>query len=302
MQLGVVGLGKMGGNMVKRLLEKGHTVYAYDTNKEAMEAVGKIGAKTFQCEEELCERLNLDMDVPVLWVMLPAGEITEGAIFEVLDDLKKGSIIVDGGNSFYKDTIRRAKILEDKGFKLLDIGTSGGLWGYERGYCFMVGGDRETYENIRPVLEELAMDGGCEYMGKSGSGHFVKMVHNGIEYAMMQAYGEGFEILKSKEEFDLDLEKISKVWTRGSIIDSWLLELCADLFEKEGELKNIKGYVEDSGEGRWTVLEAIEERVNSPVIALSLMQRFRSRKEETFSDKVIAGLRREFGGHSVKKD
>ena len=302
MRLGVMGLGKMGGNMVKRLLEKGHTVYAYDANKEAMEAAGEIGAKTFRSEEELCERLNSDMDVPILWVMLPAGEITEGAVFEVLDYLKKGSIIVDGGNSFYKDTMRRAKIMEDKGFKLMDIGTSGGLWGYERGYCFMVGGDREAYQNLSPVLEELAMEGGYEYMGKSGSGHFVKMVHNGIEYAMMQAYGEGFEILKSKEEFGLDLEKISKVWTKGSVIDSWLLELCVGLFEKEYDLKNIKGYVEDSGEGRWTVLEAIEERVNSPVIALSLMQRFRSRKEETFSDKVIAGLRREFGGHSVKKD
>ena len=302
MRLGLMGLGKMGGNMVKRLLEKGHTVYAYDANEEAMKAAGEIGAKTFRSEEELCERLNSDMDVPILWVMLPAGEITEGAVFEVLDYLKKGSIIVDGGNSFYKDTMRRAKIMEDKGFKLMDIGTSGGLWGYERGYCFMVGGDREAYENLRPILEELAMEGGCDYMGKSGSGHFVKMVHNGIEYAMMQAYGEGFEILKSKEEFGLDLEKISKVWTKGSVIDSWLLELCVSLFEKEDDLKNIKGYVEDFGEGRWTVLEAIEERVNSPVIALSLMQRFRSRKEETFSDKVIAGLRREFGGHSVKKD
>ncbi len=302
MRLGVMGLGKMGGNMVKRLLEKGHTVYVYDANKEAMEAAGEIGAKTFRSEEELCERLNSDMDVPILWVMLPAGEITEGAVFEVLDYLKKGSIIVDGGNSFYKDTMRRAKIMEDKGFKLMDIGTSGGLWGYERGYCFMVGGDREAYQKLSPILEELSMEGGYEYMGKSGSGHFVKMVHNGIEYAMMQAYGEGFEILKSKEEFGLDLEKISKVWTKGSVIESWLLELCVGLFEKEDDLKNIKGYVEDSGEGRWTVLEAIEERVNSPVIALSLMQRFRSRKEETFSDKVIAGLRREFGGHSVKKD
>ena len=302
MQLGIIGLGKMGGNIAKKLLGGNHTVYAYDASKEAREIVENMGAQVFSSEEKLCDKLNNEMDIPILWVMLPSGDVTENAIFEVLDDLKKGSIIIDGGNSFYKDTVRRAKKLKDKGFELLDIGTSGGVLGSERGYCFMAGGNKESYELVKPILKELAMDGGYDYMGPSGSGHFVKMVHNGIEYAMMQAYGEGFEILKSKSEFKLDLEKISRVWTRGSVIDSWLLELCTGMFEKDGNLEAVKGYVEDSGEGRWTVLEAIEEHVSSPVIALSLMQRFRSRKGETFSDKVIAGLRREFGGHSIKEE
>ncbi|WP_320048033.1 phosphogluconate dehydrogenase (NAD(+)-dependent, decarboxylating) [uncultured Ilyobacter sp.] len=300
MKIAMIGLGKMGGNMAKKLIEKKHDVIVYDVNSELRKEFEAIGAKAVESIERLCkeaEKGNID----IIWSMLPAGEITENTILDISMRCTESKIIVDGGNSFYKNTVKLEEKIRKNGHTLMDAGTSGGIWGFERGYCFMVGGDKRSYDFIKPVLEDLSKpEGGHEYMGSAGSGHFVKMVHNGIEYAMMEAFGEGFEILREKKEFDLNLEKISKVWQHGSVIDSWLLELCGDLFEKEGNLEGIKGYVEDSGEGRWTVMESIEERVAAPVITLSLLQRFRSRKDETFSDKVIAGLRNQFGGHSVK--
>ncbi|WP_321330157.1 phosphogluconate dehydrogenase (NAD(+)-dependent, decarboxylating) [uncultured Ilyobacter sp.] len=300
MKIAMIGLGKMGGNMAKKLIEKRHEVTVYDINSELRKKYKAIGAKAVESIEELCKEAGKG-NIEIMWFMLPAGEITENTILDISMRCTESKVIVDGGNSFYKNTMKLEEKISKNGHTLMDAGTSGGIWGFERGYCFMIGGDKRSYDFIKPVLEDLSKpEGGYEYMGPAGSGHFVKMVHNGIEYAMMEAFGEGFEILKEKKEFDLNLEKISKVWQHGSVIDSWLLELCGDLFEKEGNLEGIKGYVEDSGEGRWTVMESIEERVAAPVITLSLLQRFRSRKDETFSDKVIAGLRNQFGGHSVK--
>ncbi|WP_372714963.1 phosphogluconate dehydrogenase (NAD(+)-dependent, decarboxylating) [Ilyobacter sp.] len=300
MKIAMIGLGKMGGNMSKKLIAKKHDVIVYDMNSELRKEFEGIGARAVESIEDLCkeaEKGNID----IIWSMLPAGEITKNIILDISIRCAESKIIVDGGNSFYKDTVRLEEEVRNNGHTLMDAGTSGGIWGLEKGYCFMVGGDKSSYEFIEPILADLSEPtGGHEYMGRAGSGHFVKMVHNGIEYAMMEAFGEGFEILKEKKEFDLNLEKISKVWQHGSVIDSWLLELCGNLFEKEGNLEGIKGYVEDSGEGRWTVIESIEERVSAPVITLSLLQRFRSRRDETFSDKVIAGLRNQFGGHAVK--
>ena len=300
MKIAMIGLGKMGGNMAKKLMEKKHDVTVYDISPELRKEFEGMGAKAVESIEELCKEAEKG-NVDIIWSMLPAGEITENTILDISMRCAESKIIVDGGNSFYKNTVKLEENISKNGHTLMDAGTSGGIWGFEKGYCFMIGGDKRSYDFIEPILKDLSKpEGGYEYMGPAGSGHFVKMVHNGIEYAMMEAFGEGFEILKEKKEFDLDLEKISKVWQHGSVIDSWLLELCGTLFEKEGNLEGIKGYVDDSGEGRWTVMESIEERVAAPVITLSLLQRFRSRKDETFSDKVIAGLRNQFGGHSVK--
>ncbi len=300
MKIAIIGLGKMGGNMSRKLIDKGYYVTVFDLSSELRKEFEELGARVVESIEELCkeaEKGNID----ILWSMLPAGEITENTILDISMRCIKPLVIIDGGNSFYKDTVKLEEKIRGNGHTLMDAGTSGGIWGLENGYCFMVGGDKKGYEIMKPLLADLAEpEGGYEYMGPTGSGHFVKMVHNGIEYAMMEAFGEGFEILKEKEDYNLDLGKIAKVWQQGSVIDSWLLELCGNLFEKEGDLKGIKGYVEDSGEGRWTVMESIEERVAAPVITLSLIQRFRSRREETFSDKVIAGLRNQFGGHDVK--
>jgi len=240
-------------------------------------------------------------EIPIVWVMIPSGDPTNNVLMELGEKLKKGAIVIDGGNSNYKDTINTAALLKTKSINLLDIGTSGGLWGFENGYCLMAGGEREPFDAIVPILKDLSAPEGYEYMGRSGSGHFVKMIHNGIEYGMMQAYAEGFEILKSKEDFNINLDKVANVWQHGSIIESFLLNLTKDMFKNDPDLNNVKGWVEDSGEGRWTVLEALENNVSAPVITLSLLQRFRSRKEETFSDKVLASLRKEFGGHSIKE-
>jgi 6-phosphogluconate dehydrogenase len=301
MKIAMIGLGKMGGNMARKLIHKGHDVTVFDLSPDVREKFEMLGAKDVSSIEELA-RESEKGNVDIIWSMLPAGDITENTLLDISMRCKRPMIMVDGGNSFYKNTVKLEEKILENGHTLMDAGTSGGIWGLEKGYCFMVGGDKSGYDFIEPILVDLAEPtGGYEYMGLGGSGHFVKMVHNGIEYAMMEAFGEGFEILKEKKEYDLNLEKIAKVWQHGSVIDSWLLQLCGNIFEKDGDLKDIKGYVEDSGEGRWTVMESIEERVAAPVIVLSLLQRFRSRRDETFSDKVIAGLRNQFGGHSIKK-
>lgn len=302
MKLALIGLGKMGFNMMKRLVWENHDLYVFDLNMETLEKAKEYSVHTFTNIVTLLQNMRKGEENIALWVMVPSGPPTE-AVMEILyEQLKKGDIVIDGGNSYYKDTIKESENFEKKGIKLLDCGTSGGVWGLKNGYCLMVGGEKESFLEVEEVFKSLSQNNGYIYTGPSGSGHFVKMIHNGIEYAIMGAFGEGFELLKNKKEFDLDLNEISKVWQHGSVIDSWLLDLCTSLFEKEGNsLENIRGYVEDSGEGRWTVLEGVEERVSIPLISLALMNRFRSRKEETFQDKVVAGLRREFGGHSIKK-
>jgi 6-phosphogluconate dehydrogenase len=233
--------------------------------------------------------------------MVPSGDPTEETVSALSSLLAEGDVLIDGGNSFYKDSMRRAATVKTKGISLLDAGTSGGIWGLRLGYCLMIGGEESAFRPLEPVFETLAPEDGYAYMGASGAGHFVKMVHNGIEYALLQGYAEGFEILNAKRAFRLDLEKIAHLWNQGSVIRSWLLELAEDAFTKDPKLGSIRGYVQDSGEGRWTVAEAIENDVPAPVITLSLLERFRSRQEESFGAKVIAALRDEFGGHGVKK-
>ncbi|MDY6951834.1 MAG: decarboxylating 6-phosphogluconate dehydrogenase [Thermodesulfobacteriota bacterium] len=298
MKIGFVGLGKMGGNMVDRLMQGGHKIVAFDPVVEALQgAVGK-GAVPAHSLEDLVERL----DAPcAIWIMVPSGNPTEETITSLSPLLAEGDIVIDGGNSLYKDSMKRARSLKAQGVFLLDAGTSGGIWGLEIGYCLMVGGEEAPFRRLEPIFKTLAPEEGYAYVGPSGAGHFVKMVHNGIEYALLQGYAEGFEILKAKRAFDLDLEKIAHLWNQGSVIRSWLLELAEDAFQKDPTLDGIRGYVEDSGEGRWTVAEAIENDVPAPLITLSLLERFRSRQEDSFSAKVIAALRNEFGGHGVKK-
>ncbi len=300
MKIGIIGLGKMGGKIALRLLKYNHQVFVYEHHQDKIDLMVENGGIGYNDMDRFIEEINTH-EIPIVWVMIPSGDPTNKVLMELGEKLKKGAIVIDGGNSNYKDSLRTAELLKGKSINLLDIGTSGGLWGYENGYCFMAGGEKESFDAVIPILKDLSAPGGYEYMGRSGSGHFVKMIHNGIEYGMMQAYAEGFEILKSKEEFNINLDKVANVWQHGSIIESFLLNLTKDMFKNDPDLNNIKGWVEDSGEGRWTVLEALESNVSAPVITLSLLQRFRSRKEETFSDKVLASLRKEFGGHSIKE-
>jgi 6-phosphogluconate dehydrogenase len=288
----------MGGNMVKRLLSKGHEIVAFAPHEESRREVEKYGALGVSSLPELTRQL---VSPRVVWMMVPSGEITEKTTKTLTGLLEKGDLLIDGGNSFYKDSLRRAEVLKTRGIAFLDVGTSGGIWGLEKGYCLMVGGEKDIYHKAEPLFQALAPENGYAYMGSHGAGHFVKMVHNGIEYGMLQAYGEGFEIMHSKKEYNLDLREISQLWNHGSVVRSWLLELAENAFRKEPHLESIKGYVEDSGEGRWTVYEAIEQNVPAPGITLSLLERFRSRQEESFSAKVISALRNEFGRHPVKK-
>lgn len=296
MKIGFVGLGKMGAQMVERLLQRGHQVAAYDLSEQARSAIVKNGAEVAMSLFELVKRLSSPR---IVWVMLPAGEPTEETINALTSLLGKGDIVVDGGNSYYKDSLRRFEELKKKDIAFLDTGTSGGLWGLKIGYCLMIGGEKEAFEKVEPVFKALAPDDGYVHVGKSGAGHFVKMVHNGIEYAMLQAYGEGFEVLEAKKEFNLNLTRIAGLWNHGSVVRSWILELAEDAFKKNPHLEGVEGFVVDSGEGRWTVAEAISEDVPAPVITLSLLERMRSRKKESFSAKTIAALRNEFGGHEV---
>jgi 6-phosphogluconate dehydrogenase len=298
MKIGFIGLGKMGSNMVERLLQHNHQVVAYDLNEEARKEVSAKGAEIVTFLEALVKKLEAPRAV---WVMVPAGKPTEDTISSLSSLLQEGDVIIDGGNSYYKDSMKRAEQLKGKGIFFLDAGTSGGIWGLKVGYCLMVGGEKDAFQKLEPIFKALAPKDGYAYLGENGAGHFVKMVHNGIEYALLQAYGEGFEIIQAKKDFNLDLSRVSHLWNRGSVVRSWILELAEDVFKKSPHLEEIEGYVIDSGEGRWTVLEAINEEVPAPVINLSLLERFRSRQKESFSAKVIAALRNEFGGHEVKK-
>ena len=284
--------------MVERLIDGGHRVAAFDRNPEAVDHIATLGATPCKTPESLVESLTPPR---VVWVMVPSGEPTESTITLLLELLSQGDIIVDGGNSNFRDSMRRAKITAQHGVKFCDAGTSGGVWGLKNGYCLMVGGPDDAVKYVEPVFKTLAPPDGYLHTGPVGSGHFVKMVHNGIEYGMLAAYGEGFEVMK-QSEFPLDLPAISELWNHGSVVRSWLLELLSDAYSKNPDFKNIRGYVEDSGEGRWTVMEAINENVPSPVITLSLLSRIASRQEESYSAKVIAALRNEFGGHAIKPE
>ena len=296
MQIGFVGLGKMGLNMVKRLLNH-HEVTGFDLNEEAMKLAEKEGMIVAASIQELISKLKPPR---VIWMMVPSGEITDKTIENISNGLSKDDILIDGGNSFYKESIKHFENLKKKNINFLDIGTSGGIWGLKEGYCLMVGGDEKSFNYVEPILKTLTIKDGYSYMGKAGSGHYVKMIHNGIEYGLMQAYAEGFEMLKEKKEFDLDLHKISKLWKSSSVVRSWLLDLLENVFEKDQKLSGIKAFVKDSGEGRWALKEAIDLEVSTPVIAVSLFERFSSRKKDAFQDKILAKLRDEFGGHGTR--
>ncbi|MDP9342831.1 MAG: decarboxylating 6-phosphogluconate dehydrogenase [Actinomycetota bacterium] len=298
MKLGMVGLGRMGGNMTVRLVRDGHEVVAYGRSPQTVERVVESGAIGASSLEDLVGKLEAPRTV---WLMIPAGAPTEQTIESLRKMLQAGDTIIDGGNSFWRDSVRRADELAGDGIHFLDCGTSGGIWGLANGYCLMVGGAKEAFDRNEPIFATLAPEGGYAYMGRPGSGHFVKMVHNGIEYGMLAAYGEGFEILRASD-FELDLPAIAGIWRYGSVVRSWLLELLVEAFSKDPGLDGIKGYVEDSGEGRWTVFAAMDENVPAPITALSLFLRFASRQDESYAAKVIAALRNEFGGHAVKAE
>ena len=297
MQLGFVGWGRMGANMVKRILERSdHQVVVYVRRPDLVEEIRQTGAIGVNSLPELAEALQPPR---AIWVMVPAGEPTDQNLRALADLVKPGDLLVDGGNSFYKDDLRRAKELGARGIEYMDIGTSGGIWGRQIGYCIMAGGSDDAFARIEPILRVLAPEGGYAHVGPVGAGHFSKMVHNGIEYGMMQAYAEGFAILE-KSPFQYDLRKLCDLWNRGSVVRSWLLELAANAFAEDPHLDRVAGYVEDTGEGRWTVETAIEQRVPAPVIAEALFARYRSRVPESFGDKVLAVLRKQFGGHAVR--
>jgi len=295
--IGLVGLGRMGGNMATRLVRAGLGVVAHDRSVAAVREAEGRGARGAETLSALVERVSRPRHI---WLMLPAGEPTEGAIEELASLLAAGDTIVDGGNTHYKDDVRRSRELAARGLHYLDVGTSGGLWGLEQGYCLMVGGEREIVERLAPVFTALAPPDGWLHVGGHGSGHYVKMIHNGIEYGMMQAYAEGFELL-SASEYALDLPAIAALWTRGSVVRSWLLELTADALKADPALAAVKPWVEDSGEGRWTVEDAVEKAVPAPAITAALFARFRSRRENSFADRLLAALRHAFGGHAVKR-
>jgi 6-phosphogluconate dehydrogenase len=301
MKLGMVGLGKMGANMTKRLIEQGHELVVTDLSADAIkesEGEGAIGASN------LADLVN-KLDAPkIVWVMVPSGNPTTSTLNQLGELLSAGDIVIDGGNSNYKDTMRRAETLKQKGVHFVDVGTSGGVWGLKEGYSMMIGGAQEAVDTIRPIIETLApgKDFGWGHVGPSGSGHFVKMIHNGIEYGMMQAYAEGFEIMRAKSEFGLDLHQIAEIWRYGSVVRSWLLDLTANALKDDQELSNIKGWVADSGEGRWTVFEAIDNDVPAPIITLALMARFISRQDESYGAKLLAAMRNQFGGHAIKTE
>ena len=301
MELAMVGLGKMGFNMTTRLIQGGHRVvgFAHSPNDiKAAEEVGAVGAETLQ---EAVDKLRLPR---IVWLMIPAGNPTFETIEFLTKMLAKGDVVIDGGNSYYKDSIRHAEMLAEKGIDFLDCGTSGGIWGLKEGYSMMIGGKPEVVEMLHPIFATLAPapDQGWGYVGPHGAGHYVKMIHNGIEYGMMQAFAEGFSILKSKQEFGIDLAEVSRIWQHGSVVRSWLLDLAARALEQDPTLADIKPWVADSGEGRWTVFESIDLDVPAPVITLALQTRFASRDEENFTARMLAALRNQFGGHAVKHE
>ena len=324
MKIGIIGLGRMGGNIARRLMRGGHEVVVWDRNAEAVSALGGEGAITATSLDDVRDKLDKPA---IFWVMLPAGAPTEETIQALCGDTcAEGDIIIDGGNTFWKDDVRRAKALAEKGVHYVDVGTSGGVWGLERGYCMMIGGDKETVDHLDPIFDALApglgdivrtpgrvadkvderAEKGYIHAGPAGAGHFVKMIHNGIEYGLMQAYAEGFDILKSKnsdklpedERFDLNLTDIAEVWRRGSVISSWLLDLTAIALAKDEMLEQFSGHVADSGEGQWTIDAAMEEKVPANVLTASLFARYRSRVDHTYGDKVLSAMRFGFGGHT----
>ena len=298
MRLAMVGLGKMGGNMVQRLLRGGHQVVAFDRSPAAVTTHQGYGADGAGTLKEAVSRLSAPR---IVWVMVPSGDPVEQTIDELVPLLGKGDIIIDGGNSNFHDTMRRAEKLRTHGIHFIDSGTSGGIWGLENGYCLMVGGPDEAVKTCEPIFRALAPPEGYAHLGPSGAGHYVKMIHNGIEYGLLQAYAEGYEILHASKDFRLDLHRVAALWQQGSVVRSWLNELAERAFAADPDLGSIKGFVADSGEGRWTVQEAIDLDVPAPVITLSLLARFRSRQPESYGAKVIAALRREFGGHAVRQ-
>jgi 6-phosphogluconate dehydrogenase len=297
MQLGMIGLGRMGGNMVQRLLTGGHEVFVYDRSAAAVEAAAAGGARGARDLRELAAGLRPPR---VVWVMVPAGQPTQATLDELAGLVQEGDVLIDGGNSNFNDTLRRAEALRQKGIELVDAGTSGGIWGREIGYCLMVGASERAFGICEPLFRTLAPENGYARVGPTGAGHFVKMVHNGIEYGLLQAYAEGYELLHAAKQFHLDLARISALWNRGSVVRSWINELAERAFGRNAELSDIRGFVEDSGEGRWTVETAVQMDVPAPVITLSLLMRLRSRQEDTFAGKVVAALRREFGGHATR--
>jgi 6-phosphogluconate dehydrogenase len=301
MQLGMVGLGRMGANMAERLLRGGHKVTGFDPNADARKALESKGASTVDSLQALVKNLSTPR---VIWLMVPAGKITDDTVETLLSLLAAGDTVIDGGNSNYKDTLRRAESYRAKNIGYVDSGTSGGVWGLQEGYSMMIGGDEKTVEALRPIFETLApaKDKGWGRVGPVGSGHYTKMVHNGIEYGLMQAYAEGFSILKHKTDFALDLHQIGEIWRYGSVVRSWLLDLTTDALGKNPQMDGIAPYVADSGEGRWTVDAALELDVPAPIITLSLLERLRSRDTESFSDKLLSAMRNEFGGHPIKKE
>jgi 6-phosphogluconate dehydrogenase len=301
MELAMIGLGKMGLNMSTRLARGGHRVIGYARTDATVNEAIRLGAEGAHTLEEAVSKLNTPR---IVWLMVPAGQVTYDTIEKLSTLLSEGDIVIDGGNSNYKDTIRHAEMLEPKGIDFVDCGTSGGIWGLTEGYSLMIGGKPDVAEKLRPIFETLApgADKGWGHVGPHGAGHFVKMVHNGIEYGMMQAFAEGFSIMKAKEEFGLDLAQISHVWQHGSVVRSWLLDLAARALDEDTKLAGIKPWVADSGEGRWTVFESIDLDVAAPVITLALQMRFLSRDEENFSARMLAALRNQFGGHAIKKE
>jgi len=299
MELGIIGLGKMGLNICRRLIQGGHSVVVFDSNSEVLKIAQRENISTGNSLEDLVKKLTKRR---ILWVMVPSGEITNSTILNLSGLLDRGDIIIDGGNSYYKDTQSMADKLSEKGIDFLDVGTSGGIWGLENGYSLMVGGDSVTYSKLVPLFETLAPSKGFGHVGPSGAGHFVKMIHNGIEYGMMQAYAEGFDLLKSKEDFNLDIQSISEIWSHGSVVRSWILELISDLLREDSSLKDVAPFVQDSGEGRWTVQESLDAEVPIPVISSALYARFYSRnKDKSFSAKLLSALRNQFGGHKIFK-
>src|SRR4030088_2328543 len=298
MQLGLIGLGRMGAGMTLRLLQGGHQVMVYDRAPAAGAALADKGATVSGSLEDLGQKLKSPR---IMWLMIPSGPPVDDAIQRLSGILSPGDIIVDGGNSNYKDSIRRAEALRSQQIEFLDVGTSGGIWGLKVGFNLIIGGNQAVFKQVEPIFAALEPPEGYAYVGPSGAGHYSKMVHNGIEYSMLQSYAEGFEILKAAP-FGFDLVQLARLWNHGSVIRSWLLELAEDAFKRDPNLAHIKGYVEDSGEGRWTLEEAIDHAVPAPALAMSLFMRFRSRQDDSFSDKVIAALRNEFGGHPVKTE
>lgn len=301
MKIAIFGLGKMGANMVRRLIRGGHQVVGYNRSqavvKELAETEGMIPAATLE------EAIGLLEAPRIAWVMMPSGQVTEDFLFKIADLLQPGDILIDGGNSNFNDTIRRAELIKNRSLNFLDVGTSGGIWGLKVGYAMMIGGDPQVVESMKPIFQTLAPgpELGWGRVGPNGSGHFTKMVHNGIEYGMMEAYAEGFDILRARKEFNLDLHQVAQIWQHGSVVRSWLLDLTEAALSEDQNLSDIQGWVEDSGEGRWTVFEAINKDVPAPVITLSLLRRLESRQTEHYAGKLLAAMRNQFGGHAVKK-